>query len=301
MCALLMGAAMAGEVPVEDNRKVVINSYKWQGDSPKAKLVRVINPYGSVSSRTTKMANVELSGVIQEIGDNPPQHQIEVKDVDGVTEVVVSYPQGAIRNAKGQLTGRFDLGVWVPSWVALEVETDFGDIKVKKSASDVTAKSTSGKISIGTSGHVQAHSQSGNVSVDFYGKTFRQGMKVSSQSGNVKVNMSKDARLVLTAKAGSKINNNFNEHQSVSVKQFGDELQARLTSDVTQKIKPVFLHLDAQQGNLSINIANDATYKVDKTPMMYSVNESNKKSKTNSVKDNQSSVTPKAPLAAAVK
>ena len=208
------------------------------------------------------------------------------------TEIVISYPRD-IRNDKGQLTGRFDLGVWIPSYLILEVETDFGDIKVKKSASDVIAKSNSGKISIGTSGHINAQSDTGNVTVDFYGERFRDDMKVFSESGNVKVNMSQHAAMILSAKAGNKIKDNFKSYQAIEVKPQGKGLIARLASKF--KHKAVALELNAKQGNLSISVADEVSHTIKKTPVIYSVKDSKNKNKikTNkSTKDNQSMVKP---------
>lgn len=297
ICALFSLGAVADEVPV-DNRKVDVKQYKWFGDVPKSKIVRVFNPYGSVTSRSSMMGSVELSAAIQKIGDNPPQHTIDINDNNGVTEIVISYPKGTIRNAKGQLTGRFDLGVWLPSWVRLEVETDFGDIKVKKSASDVIAKSNSGKIAIGTSGHVEALSESGDISVDLYGERFREQMKIVSRLGDVKVNMSQDARLVITASAANSIKNNFAEYKAIKVSGDDKSLNAKITKSTSHKIQSVDLHLAANKGSLSITIADKVTRKVLKTPPSFTANgKLNKSNTNNSNKGGQSSVNSQSGLA----
>ena len=295
ICALFSLGAFANETLAKetqiDNRKVDVKQYKWFGDAPKSKIVRIVNPYGSVTSRSSMVNGVELSAAIQKIGDNPPQHTVDIKDNKGVTEIVISYPKGTIRNAKGQLTGRFDLGVWLPSWVRLEVETDFGDIKVKKSASDVIAQSNSGKIAIGTSGHVEALSESGNISVDLYGERFRQQMKAVSRLGDVKVNMSQDARLVIQASAAEDIKNNFSEYQSIKVSGDSKTLSAKITKPTKHKIKPVDFHVAANQGSISINIADKVTRKVEKTPPSFTVNgKPNKSNVKTSNKGGQSSI-----------
>lgn len=295
ICALFSLGAIANEAlqaerQLNDDRKVDIKQYKWFGEAPKAKLVRVVNPYGSVTSRSSLVNGVELSAAIQKIGSNPPEHTIDISDNNGVTEIVISYPKGTIRNAKGQLTGRFDLGVWLPSWIRLEVKTDFGDIKVKKSASDIMAKTNTGKITIGTSGHVEAVSERGNISVDFYGERFRQPMKVLSRFGDVKVNMSQNARVILQARAAKDIKNNFGEYKAIAV--LGDKktLSATITKPTKHKIKPVELQLAANKGRLSISIADKITHKVIKTSPSFTANGKPNKGNLNNSKQNNTKI-----------
>lgn len=157
------GAQAGGAVSRAPNTPAVtLEQYKYVGELPKAKKLRVINPFGNITSRSSSYDNIELSGVIQTIGDQGKEHTIDIRDVDGVTEVVVSYPKGNADDS-GQLFGRFDLGVWIPAYIDLELVTDFGDIKVKKSGSNVEARSHTGNIKLATSGHATGHSDSGKV------------------------------------------------------------------------------------------------------------------------------------------
>ncbi len=239
-------------------RSVKLEHYKWYGQTPKAKLVRVINPFGAISSRNTSYDNIEISGVIQKIGKSPAQHNIEVRDNNGVTEVVVSYPKGN-KNAQGELSGRFDLGVWVPSWVNVEMITDFGDIKVKKHTSNITAKTTSGKIKIGTTGLVQAQSDSGNIYVDLFGDKFKQPMLVSSNKGDVKVSLTQNARITVQAQSNQAIKHNLQAYQAIKVTELpGHNFKAELAkSDQTA----TDLQLSSMQGLLSVTINKEAAYK----------------------------------------
>lgn len=297
ICALFSLNIAANELIIND-RKVEISQYKWFGDVPKAKLVRVINPYGDVNSRSSLGNAVELSSAIQKIGDNPPEHKIDIKDVDGVTEIVISYPKDSIRDDQGRLTGRFDLGVWLPSLVRLEVETDFGDIKIKKSASDVIAKSNTGKISIGTSGHVEATSEHGNIMVDFYGERFRQKMKVVSRFGDVKVSMSQDTRLVLNASAAKAIKNNFDKYQAIEVSGDKHQLSAQITKPTKHKIQPVELYLAANKGSVDIKINDESNYKVRKTqPSFMAKDKLKEMNNTKNKPDGQSNVNSPSELA----
>jgi hypothetical protein len=246
----------------QQQRSVKLEHYKWYGETPKAKLVRVINPFGAISSRNTSYDNIEISGVIQKIGKSPAQHNIEIRDNNGVTEVVVSYPKGN-KNKQGQLSGRFDLGVWVPSWVNVEMVTDFGDIKVKKHTSNITAKTTSGKIKIGTTGLVQAHSDSGNIYVDlfgdFTGDRFTQPMLVSSNKGDVKVSLTQTARVTVQAQSNQPIKHNLHAYQAIKVTDLpGHAFKAQL---VKTDLATSNLQLSSMQGLLTLTIAKKAAYK----------------------------------------
>ncbi|MCJ8267862.1 MAG: DUF4097 family beta strand repeat-containing protein [Psychrosphaera sp.] len=244
--------------PSQEQRTVKLEHYKWYGEAPKAKLVRVINPYGAISSRNTSYDNIEISGVIQKIGKSPAQHNIDIRDNNGVTEVVVSYPKGN-KNAQGQLSGRFDLGVWVPSWVNVEMITDFGDIKVKKHTSNITAKTISGKIKIGTTGLVQAQSDSGDITVDLFGDRFKKSMRVSSNKGDVKVSLVQTARVTVQAQSNQPIKHNLQAYQAIKVTELpGHAFKAQLAkADQTA----TDLQLSSMQGLLTVTIAKKAAYK----------------------------------------
>lgn len=264
--ALASAWVMAIAIEASDNRKVTLEHYTWSGNTPKAKVIRVINPFGSITTRNTTHNNVEMSGVIQKIGVLPGQHQIDITDNNGVTEVIVSYPHGN-KNSLGQLTGRFDLGVWVPSWVTVEMVTDFGDIKVKKHASNIVATTISGKMTIGTAGLVNANSDSGNIKVDLYGERFKQPMRLSSTKGNVYVNFSQSAALNLLALSGRPIKNNLNDVTAINVSEFNDtQFKAQLTQSGQ---KSTDLHVSAKYGKLSINIAKKVSYRIKSTPRLF--------------------------------
>jgi len=260
---VLAGNGTDADKSVDDNRKVIVKQYKWFGDSPKAKRIRVINPFGSITSRTTTYGTVELSGAIQKIGENPGIHHIEVKDNKGVTEVIVTYPNG-IRNDKGQLTGRFDLGVWVPSWVTLEFETDFGDIKVSKSASNVIARSNSGKIKVGTMGSIEASSNSGNIHVDLYAEKFKDDFNVNSDSGDISVKLSQHAKINLAATASEAVTHNFAEYSAISVAEKPFNLVANMAAN-SNKAKQ--LKLTTKKGAVDIFVAAKPSHKVKLTPV----------------------------------
>ena len=257
-----------------DAGAVKVSHYKYTGDTPKAKKVRVINPFGSITSRNTSYDEVELSGIIQKIGEQPAIHDIDIRDNNGVMEIEIRYPDGN-RNNLGELTGRFDIGVWVPQWVTVEMITDFGDIKVKKSASNITARSKSGKMSIGTAGWVNAHSDSGNIKVDFLSERFQGPMQVSSGSGDVRVNLSKSARLALKAISQQTISGNLESF--ARTKRSGAALSAWL-GEQTQSMPT--LNLAADEGRLTIHVAPKLSHNIKSKPPRFLLNSSKKQQQT---------------------
>jgi hypothetical protein len=59
-----MKSLAAEQQIIDDTRAVKIKQYKWYGDTPKAKRIRVINPFGNITSRTSTSASIELSGAL---------------------------------------------------------------------------------------------------------------------------------------------------------------------------------------------------------------------------------------------
>ncbi len=199
-CFLLLTACDKSPVtptetpPVYTTKDVVLEKYNWRDKLPNSSRVKVINHYGNISSRNTSLAEVELSGVIQKVGPNAPKPEFKVTDMNGVTVIEVIYNQNVI-DKYGNRIGRTDLGVYVPTGVILTLETNFGDIKAKKHASNITAKTTTGKIKLMTRGVVDAHSDSGDIKLTMMeykkeqwlskGKT--RTHKLKSQSGNISI------------------------------------------------------------------------------------------------------------------
>jgi|GEM_PF-1099153 len=141
---------------------VKLEQYSWQGDIPRANKIRVVNPYGGIITKNTNYRNVSVAGAIQLIGPKASAPRISARDENGVTILQVSYPDGN-HDRFGRLTGRVDLGVYVPRGVTVDLQTDFGDIKSRKHKSNMILRTNSGKIKVGTSGRVQAFTDTGDI------------------------------------------------------------------------------------------------------------------------------------------
>ncbi|TQV85540.1 hypothetical protein [Aliikangiella coralliicola] len=191
---------------------VRLQKYSWKGALPEKNKVKVINRYGNITTRNTNKPNIELAGIIQKIGPNAPKPEIQVRDVNGVTEVQVVYKDATIDQFNNRI-GRMDIGVYVPKGVSVEMQTDFGDIKAKKHQSNLIAKTISGKIKLATSGIISVNSQSGEVGINLMNwkrSTFRPENKrrvydIQSGSGNVSIYFDSEASLMVKAEAGSGI------------------------------------------------------------------------------------------------
>ncbi|SFD31926.1 hypothetical protein [Pseudoalteromonas denitrificans] len=198
------------------NKRVALQQYSWHGELPKQRVVKVFNPFGSISSSNTNHNMIEIGGVIQQIGSIKKPYDVEISDVDGITEIHVVYPEG-IKSLSGERIARFDLGIYVPANVTLLMETDFGDIKVKKHRSHLIAYSKSGKIKLGTAGSVQARSESGNIYVDLYAKNWFQTQNISSEKGDVYLSIVNDANVELKLSASDIHSNKLVDYPNIKV------------------------------------------------------------------------------------
>jgi len=180
--------------PVYTTEDVVLEKYNWRDKVPNSSRVKVINHYGNISSRNTSLAEVELSGVIQTVGPYAPKPQFDVTQLNGVTVIEVVYNQNVI-DKYGNRIGRTDLGVYVPKGVILTLETHFGDIKAKKHASNINAKTTTGNIKLMTKGVVDAQSDSGDIKLTmmaykkepWLSKHKKRTHKLKTQTGHISI------------------------------------------------------------------------------------------------------------------
>jgi hypothetical protein len=144
---------------------VKLEKFNWKGKVPRSYRVKVINPYGNINSRTGSYPIVDVSGVMQLIGPDAVKGHIDVREESGVTVIEVKYPSG-IYDQVGRKIARFDIGVFVPTGVFLELETDFGDIKIKKHKNRILARTNSGDIAGSTKNIIHAFSRTGDINLN---------------------------------------------------------------------------------------------------------------------------------------
>jgi hypothetical protein len=178
---------------------VQLKKYSWKGKIPRAHRVKVINPYGNIDSRTGSYQIIDITGVMQLIGPDAKKAQVEIREENDVTIIEVKYPSG-IYDELDRRIARFDIGVFVPTGVVLELETDFGDIKIKKHRNRIFAKTNSGNIAGSTKNIIHAFTQSGNINLNLMpwkSRRFAQLSKrpryfINSDQGDIALSMNDD-------------------------------------------------------------------------------------------------------------
>lgn len=196
-------------------KDVVLEKYNWKGELPRRNQVKVINPYGNISSRNSSLQQIELAAVIQKVGPNAPKPEFKITDQGGVTVIEVIYQSSVIDEFTNRI-GRVDLALFVPTGVSLQLETDFGDIKAKKHTSSMKVKSLSGKVSLMTSGQVEINTDSGDINLTLTEDQKPQWLKSSkqrphklqTQTGNINIYYSSSEKISLELKSGLAISTN---------------------------------------------------------------------------------------------
>lgn len=209
---------------VED---VVVENYTWVGKIPKGKKVVVTNFFGNLSSRLRSEPQIGISAIIQKIGPQPAVPEFDIDDKGDVTYITVKYPQGQ-HDAQGTLIGRTDLSIVVPESVSVVMETSYGDIGAKKHFSNITAKSQSGNIKLGSVGELNAHTVSGDITIDMYNYIWKNPQKAFTEQGNLRLILPKQADLDVQL-SGKSISHNLEQYQ-VAVKEEGNTLQFSLNN-----------------------------------------------------------------------
>jgi len=179
---------------------VVLENKVIMGDIPVSQKIRVINHFGNIASRLRDEPRVAFSAAIQKIGPNPATPKFDIQDVEGVRVIRVNYPDGQ-RDMDGDFIGRTDVAIMVPAYVSVEMETTWGTAKAKKHFSNLSAKTESGDIAFGTTGEVNAHSQSGNISLDMYNVDWKNSQNIHTDTGDIKLVFAKQANLRVSAQA----------------------------------------------------------------------------------------------------
>jgi len=158
----LMGCAQE-QVPKQYTKEDVrLTKYNWRGELPEKSKVILVNRFGNITTRTTKQNKIEMSGIIQKVGEYAPEPEVKVSDKDGVTKIEIVYDKPTIDEFDNRI-GRMDVGIYVPKGITVEMVTTFGDIKSKKHSSNLIATSVSGKIKLQTKGTMFAHSEAGDI------------------------------------------------------------------------------------------------------------------------------------------
>ncbi len=217
-----------------------LDSYDWQGPIPKSNVIKVINQYGDIRSRSNSDEKIHLHASFQEIGESPLSPEFLISEVSGVLVIEVKYSE-SIKTDRGSLRGRTDLSVLFPPRVKIIAETSAGMIKIDKSQSDVEAKSTTGPIKLTTNGLFRAESVSGSISLRLRGMHTAGLSSADSIDGKITADIFNDMDINLTAKTSGAIKYNGN--------QLKDSALYRRQGTANSRV-----NLTSKTGELEINI-----------------------------------------------
>ncbi|MBL4911498.1 MAG: hypothetical protein JKX78_16000 [Alteromonadaceae bacterium] len=180
--------------------KVILEHYVWTGKLSQQRKVKVINHYGNIASRVRNENKIGISATIQKIGVTPAKPRFDIIETPESTIIKVVYPNGQF-DTQGNFTGRVDIAVTVPETVSVDMYSTWGSIKANKHFSHLSATTTTGNITLGSVGELNAHTVSGNIKLDYYNINWHNTQSVESKKGNISVTLSKLANLKLQASA----------------------------------------------------------------------------------------------------
>lgn len=247
--SLLCSTALYAEQDTKLNHSnvvdVVLENYVWTDELPKHRKIRVINHYGNIASRLRSERKVGISAAIQKIGAQPAIPTFDIEETAQYTQITVNYPNGQY-NADNQMIGRVDIAVIVPESVSVEMESTWGTIKSKKHFSNMSAKTTSGNISLGSVGELNVESVSGDISIDHYNINWHNPQRLYTEQGDIQLTLAKVSNALVSVQAKS-ITSNYYQNNIQS-----NAEQSLLSFTLNHKNS--IIELVAPQGKASINL-----------------------------------------------
>jgi len=199
---------------------VVVENYSWTGKLPKHRKIKVVNHFGNIGSRIRSMPQIGISAAIQKMGPNPAIPSFDIQETPEQTVITVVYANGQY-NTDNQMIGRVDIAVVVPETISVEMETTWGDIKSKKHFSNMTAKTVSGNIKLGSVGELNAETVSGDIIIDHYNINWYNRQQLHTDQGNIELTLAKLANVTVHATGKSLASNYYQtDIQSISEQSF---------------------------------------------------------------------------------
>lgn len=126
-------------------------------------LLVIDNPYGEIQVRQTRASTLAFQAVEQHIGEKPRAAIFDWFHEGEQQGVRVRYAEHDPSTPANPREGRVDLVAFVPSGIAVQLRTDFGDMIVRRINNDVTASSRSGRVTVTARGVLNLSSETGEV------------------------------------------------------------------------------------------------------------------------------------------
>jgi len=245
LCSTALYAEQSIQLKTFSVKDVVLENYAWTGELPKHRKIKIINHYGNIASRLRSEKKIGISAVIQKIGDQPAIPTFDIQEMTNFTQITVNYPNGQY-NSDDQMIGRVDIAVIVPESVSVEMESTWGTIKSKKHFSNMSAKTISGNISLGSVGELNVESETGNISVDHYNINWHNPQRLYTEQGDIQLTLAKVANTAVSVQAKSITSNYYQKN----IQSTAEESILSFTLNAGNS----FIEVIAPQGKVSLDL-----------------------------------------------
>ncbi len=174
----------------EKTPSYAINRYQKDFElSFKQGSIKIINHYGDVVIKNTTQSMVGVSAVVQEIGDDPAIHELDVQTKNNALMFEIKYVNSDLKKHKKSKSqfpiGRVDLVLFIPVEYQISVQTTIGKIDFKRVKNPIKAQSVSGTINASSYYDIQVESKSGAIKVFPVGVQWDKGIHLKSMSGTI--------------------------------------------------------------------------------------------------------------------
>jgi hypothetical protein len=215
--ALLAGCA-SGPHAVERVGDAVIERVDREFELP-APITRVsiTNPSGEITVRARDERELGIHAVVQRL---PPDHAAprwHSRRVGDTLELSVDFVDGA--------PGRVDLAAYLPSELAVVLETRDGRIAAKRRTGPITARTDGGAIHASSLARLDLVSRSGAIRAAAIGRRWEGGSRLETDSGQIVALVPTFGDIVLDARTGGPLSTDFG--LSVHAENAGHRAQAR--------------------------------------------------------------------------
>jgi len=173
------------------------------------RLVKIVNPHGSVVLKQTNAATVGFHRVVQLIGTAPESPDIRFVRNNDTIELVVSYASDATRGedhlVDGFRKGRVDATLFVPPGPSVDVVTTYGDIQVRRINNDLVARSRTGRVMGAGGGAMSLRSDTGIVRAFPTASKWNRPFEIETESGDILVEIREPVAVRFQATTGGLI------------------------------------------------------------------------------------------------
>jgi len=192
---LLTAAASAFGAGVSETPR-----WEWNGSIQQGKAVEIRGVTGDIHALPSDTGKVEVAAWIERDGTTERVDIRALQSTSGMTFCAVR--QGSTECATDIPSSpgvRVDFEVRVPPGVRLNAQTVNGEIEARSLASDISAATVNGAVTVSTSGTVQARTVNGSIDASLLGPLRSKAPKFSAVNGRISVELPTDVTSVVHA------------------------------------------------------------------------------------------------------